>query len=547
MYSIVVSWKKVSMMTGANHKEPHAIATENTTAATGKLLLEMVNITKSFPGVQALRGVSLSVYAGEVRALLGENGAGKSTLMNILDGLFSDYGGEIRIEGQAVSIHTPRDAQHLGIAMIHQELNLVPELSVVDNIFLGRELRTPWGTLDRQHMNHKALQLLSDLDLSIPPARPVRLTRIAEQQLIEVAKALSLNARILIMDEPTSALAEAEVQRLFNVIRQLSARGVAIIYISHRLEELQEIAHSVTVLRDGELIGTHRLAEVSRTDLIHMMVGRPLQEFFVKGEETAMPKKELLHVENLSLTGTAASGRRPLHNINFSLHAGEIVGLAGLMGTGRTEVLETIFGVHPRRLVSGHVYVDGQRLDARWPRQAIRHGLAFITEDRKGQSLITMLSVRFNISISALARFTRWLFVNQRDESVAVLDFIHNLRIRPPNPAALVNNLSGGNQQKVVLAKWLLVRPRILLMDEPTRGIDVGAKAEIYKEMDRLARSGIGILMASSELPELLAMCDRILVLCEGRLTGEFQRGHVTQEMILEAATSHEKISATVS
>ncbi|MBV9230436.1 MAG: sugar ABC transporter ATP-binding protein, partial [Chloroflexi bacterium] len=483
-------------------------------------LLEMMDITKSFPGVQALKGVSLKVRAGEVRALLGENGAGKSTLMNILDGVFSDYGGEIHIDGHPVSIRSPRDAQKLGIAMIHQELNLVPELSVADNIFLGRELHTPLGTIDRKRMQRKAAELLAELDVTTPPVRPVYLTRIAEQQLVEVAKALSLNARILIMDEPTSALADAEVQRLFKVIRQLSARGVAILYISHRLEELPEIAHSVTVLRDGELIGTHPLASVTRADLIRMMVGRPLQEFFSKGESTIDQSRELLRVEHLSLSTDPAQGNRPLHDVTFTLHAGEIVGLAGLMGAGRTEVLETIFGVHPRHLISGHVYLDGQPLDARSPRQAIRRGLAFISEDRKGQSLVTLLSVGFNISLAALRRFTNWLLVNQQRERTAVTASIRDLQIKTPNATTIVNNLSGGNQQKVALAKCLLTHPRVLLLDEPTRGIDVGAKAEIYEQMNQLVSNGIGIIMVSSELPELLAMCDRILVLCDGRLTG---------------------------
>jgi len=500
----------------------------------------MDDISKSFPGVLALKGVSLKVRAGEVRALCGENGAGKSTLMNILDGVFSDYGGDIRIEGKLSAIHSPRDAQNLGIAMIHQELHLVPELSVADNIFLGRELRTTFGTLDRKRMNRESAQALAELDLATSPTRIVRLARIAEQQLIEVAKALSLNARILIMDEPTSALAEAEVQRLFAVIRRLSANGVAVIYISHRLEELPAIADSVTVLRDGELIGTQPLAEVSRGDLIRMMVGRPVQELFPKEESAA--GTELLRAENLGLRADPATGRRPLSGVTLSLRAGEIVGLAGLMGAGRTELLETLFGAHPRWAVSGHVYVNGKRFDARSPRRAISRGLAFVTEDRKGQSLVTLLSVRFNISLTALARFARWLFVDTQKEQTAAMTSVKELGIKTPSLATVVNNLSGGNQQKVVLAKWLLARPRVLLMDEPTRGIDVGAKAEIYDLMQRLATAGLGIVMASSELPELLAMCDRIIVLCEGRVTAEFARGHVSQEMILDAATSRREV-----
>ncbi len=506
--------------------------------AQSEVLLDMSHITKSFPGVQALKGVSLSVRAGEVRALLGENGAGKSTLMNILDGVFSEYGGSIRVAGQPVTIHSPREAQALGIAMIHQELHLVPELSIADNIFLGRELRTRWGTLDRPRMNALVKELLAELDLHLSPTQPVRLARVAEQQLIEVAKALSLNARILIMDEPTSALADAETQRLFTVIRQLSARGVAILYISHRLEELPQIAHTVTVMRDGELIGTHPLAGVSRADLIAMMVGRPLQEFFSEeqSDESVTPL-EALRVEKLTLPSDPARLRRPLHDISFSVRSGEIVGLAGLLGAGRTETLETIFGVHPDYL--GHIKVEGRTLRMRSPRQAIRRGIGFITEDRKGQSLITQLSVRFNISISALDRFAPWMLINQRREHAAVSDAIRDFHVKTAGPAVIVDTLSGGNQQKVALAKSLLTHPHILLMDEPTRGIDVGAKSEIYALMRQLTKAGMSILMASSELPELLAMCDRILVLCEGRLTGEFRRGEATQDMLLEAATTH--------
>lgn len=510
----------------------------------GSVALEMHHISKKYPGIDALKGVSISVQAGEVRALLGENGAGKSTLMNVLSGSVSDYGGEIVIDGKSHTIRTPRDAQRLGIAMIHQELNLVPELSVSDNIFLGREMRNRWGVIDRPAMHREAARLMAELDLVVPPTRLIRLTRIAEQQLIEVSKALALDARILIMDEPTSALAEAEVQRLFTVIRQVSSRGVAVIYISHRLEELSQIADTVTVLRDGELIGTRPMADVSRTELIRMMVGRPLSDLFPKTESRS--GSNLLRVENLGLQGDPAVARRALHDITFSLQAGEILGLAGLMGAGRTEVLETIFGVHAARVVRGQVFVQDRLFTRRSPRRAIRRGMAFITEDRKGQSLINILSVRFNISLSALNRFVRLLFIDRNREGTAVTRSIRELQIKTSSPAALVDNLSGGNQQKVVLAKCLLVQPRVLLMDEPTRGIDVGAKAEIYELMNRLSGEGIGILMVSSELPELLAMCDRILVLCEGRVTAEFARGEATQEAILDAATSRAAVLAHV-
>ena len=506
--------------------------------------LEMRGCSKSFPGVLALRGVSISVDGGEVRALVGENGAGKSTLMNLLDGVFADYEGQILIDGREVSIHAPRDAQELGVAMIHQELHLVPELSIADNIFLGREPKTRRGTVDRARMRRDAAELLAQLDLELPATRLVRLCRLAQQQLIEVAKALSLDARILVMDEPTSALADAEIRQLFAIIRRVTARGVSVMYISHRLEELFEIADSVTVLRDGELIGTRRMAEVTQSELIRMMVGRPLKDYFVKDEPADEQRGDCLRVERLRLQGDRATGRRPLDDVSFGVRCGEVVGIAGLMGAGRTEVLEAIFGVHPHRVMGGDVFVTGRRVTIRSPRQAIHEGLAFLTEDRKGQSLVTMLSVRFNVTLASLGRFVRWFGLDRRGERSAVLREIEQLRIKAPSAATEVNNLSGGNQQKVALAKSLLTDPKVLLMDEPTRGIDVGAKAEIYALINQLAHAGAGILMVSSEMPELLAMCDRILVLSEGRLTAEFSRPEATQEKILEAATPREAVLA---
>jgi ribose transport system ATP-binding protein len=505
--------------------------------------LRLHSMGKSFPGVQALSDVSLSVERGEVRALLGENGAGKSTLMNILSGAFSQYDGEIEIDGRPVTIRSPRAARDLGIAMIHQELHLVPELSVADNFFLGRERRTWWGKLDRATMQRETARYLAELDLTVLPTRPVGSAKVAEQQLIEVAKALSLDARILIMDEPTSALADIEVQQLFAVIRRLSERGVCVIYISHRLEELPQIAHSVSVLRDGRMIGTVPIAQATRAELIAMMVGRPLQAFFPTPDTRANPR-ELLRVERLGLGADTVRGRRSLKNISFALHTGEIVGIAGLMGAGRTEVLETLFGVHPARSVSGTLYLDGRPARIRSPRHAIARGLAFVTEDRKAQSLITSLSVRFNITLAALGRFMHGVTIDRKKERAAAGDAIRELRIKTPSAQAIVNDLSGGNQQKVVIAKCLLTRPRILLMDEPTRGIDVGAKAEIYALIKRLVGDGLGIVMVSSELPELLALCDRILVLCEGRITGEFARGTATQEQLIEAATRREAVIA---
>lgn len=507
-----------------------------------QVVLRMRGIAKSFPGVQALKSVDLTVHAGEVAALLGENGAGKSTLMNILAGVHADYSGTIEVAGEPVSIHTPKDASRHGIAMIHQELNLVPELSIAENIFLGREPRTRRGTLDRRAMHDATAGLLSGLGLALSPRRPVRLCRIAEQQLIEVAKALSHNVRVLVMDEPTSALADAEVRRLFEVIRDLTARGVAVVYISHRLEELEEIADSVTVLRDGTYVGRRSMRDTTRPELIEMMVGRPLADLFPRASAQRTDGELRLRVEGLSLP--PGPGRTALHDIDLTVRSGEIVGLAGLMGAGRSEVLEALYGVHGP--VAGRILLDGEPYRPRSPQQAIRRGLALVAEDRKAQSLVLDNTVGFNVSLAALGSYTR-IFVDRRAERAAVLEKVRELQVKTPGLATAVRNLSGGNQQKVVLGKWLLTEPKVLLMDEPTRGIDVGAKAEIHALMSRLAASGTAVLVVSSELPELIGMCDRILVLCEGRLTGEFHRSaangpRATQEGILAAAMARRAV-----
>ncbi|MFL6071883.1 MAG: sugar ABC transporter ATP-binding protein [Mycobacteriales bacterium] len=516
---------------------------------TPDVLLEMHGVSKSFPGVRALNGVDFTVHAGEVAALLGENGAGKSTLMNILAGVHSTYEGQISVEGQPVSIHSPRDATRHGIAMIHQELNLVPELSVADNLFLGQERRTRRGTLHRKAMDTRAAELLAGLGLDVPPRRLVRQCRIAERQLIEVAKALNHDVRVLVMDEPTSALADAEVHRLFAVIRDLTARGVGVVYISHRLEELEEIADSVTVLRDGELIGRREKAETTRAELIQMMVGRPLGQLYPRENGGATgdgADATRLRVEGLTLDPESGTGSSPLRGVDLTVRAGEIVGLAGLMGAGRTEVLESVFGVHPGHTVGGRFWLDGKPYRPTSPKAAIRHGIAMVAEDRKGQSLVLANSVRFNTSLAALGRFRRpWLTVDKKAERTAVAGQIAELRVKTPGLNTVVNTLSGGNQQKVVLAKCLLTKPSLLLMDEPTRGIDVNAKAEIHALMNQLASAGTAILVVSSELPELIAMCDRIVVLCEGRVTGEFTREAADQEAILTAAMARQAVLAS--
>jgi ribose transport system ATP-binding protein len=505
-------------------------------------MLEIKAIGKSFPGVRALRGVSFDVARAEVHALVGENGAGKSTLMKILSGVYTDYEGELLLEGRRLELQSPRDAQRHGIATIHQELNLIPELTIAENIFLGREPRTSVGMLDTGRMAREARALLERLNLPIPPDRAVKGLRVGEQQLVEVAKALSLDARLLILDEPTSALSQTEIERLFAVIADLKRHGVTMIYISHKLDEIFRIGDRVTVLRDGEHIATLPIDQTDERDLIRMMVGRSLSDLFPK--EVAAIGDEAVRVDGLSLLPDGRRGGPVLHDVSFALRRGEILGVAGLMGAGRTELLETLFGVYPPRRVRGRIVLGGRERRIASPQEAIGAGLAFVTEDRKTQSLIMKLSVGHNMTLAALPAFLAFNVVRVRDERAAVRRSIKQLGIKTPSPAVEVDKLSGGNQQKVALAKCLLTRPRVLLLDEPTRGIDVGAKAEIYALISRLAQDGTGIVMVSSELPELLGMCDRVIVLCEGRLTAELTRTQATQERIMEAATARQRTRA---
>ena len=497
------------------------------------VILHMDRITKTFPGVTALQDVSFEVRTGEVHCLLGENGAGKSTLMKIMSGIYTDYEGQIILKGAPVRFNSPRDAQQHGIAMIHQELNLVPELTVYENIFLGRERRARLGAIDRRQMREEAQQLMTQLGLEIDANRPIKQLRVGQRQLVEIAKALSLDTRILIMDEPTSALSEAEVEYLFRVIRSLRDHDVAVIYISHRLDEIFAISDRITVLRDGRGIDTVMTREVSRAQLIRMMVGRELSVMYPKSKVEV--GDEVLRVENFSYR---EGSRYILKDIALNVRRGEIVGLAGLMGAGRTQLLEAIFGVYPRHSISGSVWLDGTQTRFPSPKEAIEAGIGLIAEDRKGQSLVLGRPVVENTSLAALQEFLNWLTaVNRRRERQAVSRVVQDLGIRTPTIDTLVGNLSGGNQQKVVVGKYLLSEIKLFLLDEPTRGFDVGAKAEIYQLVGQLAQQGTGFLLVSSEMPELLAVSDRIYVLCEGRLTGEFAREQFNQETIMEAAT----------
>lgn len=495
-------------------------------------MLEFQSIGKKFPGVVALSGVTFEVARGEVHALMGENGAGKSTLMKILSGVYTDYEGALAWDGERLRFHSPRDAQRHGIGIIHQELNLVAELSVAENIFLGRELKTRCGTLDSKRMANETKALLARLHLNVPPGQPVGALRVGEQQMVEIAKALSLNASLLILDEPTSALSDAEREQLFLVIDTLKRDGVTMIYISHKLDETFRLADRITIMRDGRYIGTRLASATTEAELIRMMVGRPLTDLYPR--EEGLPGDEVLRVDNLNLRGTG----RTLHGITLTLRRGEILGLAGLMGAGRTELLDTLFGVYDFRRASGSITLAGrQQPILSSPSAALKAGLALVTEDRKDKSLILDLSVGDNITLAALDNFLAGGVIRVQQERRAVQQSITDLRIKTRSSDTLVGTLSGGNQQKVVLAKCLLTKPTVLLLDEPTRGIDVGAKAEIYALISRLAQSGAGIVMASSEMPELLALSDRILVLADGRLTAEFARGEATQERIMAAAT----------
>ncbi len=495
--------------------------------------LEARNVSKSFPGVAALDGVSLSVRGAAVHAIVGENGAGKSTLLKILSGVYRADAGEILLDGQAVEFASPRAAEAAGIVIIYQELNLVPALSIAENIFLGRE-PARFGFVDRRRMERDAETLLDRLGHRFDPRRLVASLKVSDRQVVEIAKALLLDARVLMIDEPTTALAADDVERLFGIIRTLTGAGTAVIYISHKMDELFRIADEFTVLRDGKLIGQRAAAETTPGELVRMMVGREVG--YRRTESGGLSNVELLRVENLSSREIEVGGRRRLSDISFSLHAGEVLGVAGLMGAGRTELLESLFGVHETgaaaRLTRG-----GATLALKHPRQAIKAGFAFVSEDRKAQGLALELDVGSNITLAQLQRFSRCGFIQAAHEDRAARESVAQLGIKTPDIRAATVNLSGGNQQKVVLAKWLLTEPKILLLDEPMKGIDIKGKAEIYRLIEELAARGLGIVLVSSELPELLALSDRILVLREGRLAGTLERSEATEERIIELAT----------
>src|SRR6185503_15632226 len=488
-------------------------------------VLEMRHIRKTFPGVVALDDVDFELRRGEVHILLGENGAGKSTLIKILSGAYQKSAGQIMLDGAEVDIKNPKHAQTLGISTIYQEFNLIPHLSVGVNIFLGREPNRLPGLIDQRAIFKEATHSLSGLGLTLNPRKLVKELRVAEQQMVEVAKALSLDSRILIMDEPTAALAEHEIAELFATIRSLKEKGVSIVYISHRMEELFEIGDRVTVLRDGHSVGTYDVSGISKSELIRLMVNRELKELFPK--EKATRGAEVLRVEGLSTENL-------LNDISFSLHKGEVLGIAGLLGAGRTELARAIFGLD--KVTAGNIYINGvlQRIGS--PRAAINSGIGFLTEDRKSQGLVLPLSVERNLCLSSVDKFSKWGVMDTTQEQRAADRYVKELQIKTPSLAQKVVFLSGGNQQKVVLSKWLCSQAEVFIFDEPTRGVDVGAKTEIYQLMNRLTASGVAIIMISSELLEVLGMSDRILVMREGRVTGEFSAEEATSEKILHCA-----------
>ncbi len=497
-------------------------------------LVEMRDIVKGFPGVLAVNKARFDLFPGEVHCLVGENGAGKSTLMKILAGALPMDSGEIWLEDARISIHSPHHAQQLGISMIYQEFNLSPYLSVAENIFLGRQPRlgrTPF--INWPKMYRDAREILSRIRVALDVRKPVNECSVAQQQMVEIAKAVSFHAKILIMDEPSATLTQYELEALFELIGNLRAQGIGIIYISHRLDEVFQIGDRVTVMRDGASIDTNPVSAMTREDIIRRMVGRELKEEYPK--EAYQRGEERLRVEGLTRYGV-------FEDVRFSLYGGEVTGLTGLVGAGRTEVGRAIFGADP--LDRGQIYLDRRPVTVRSPQEAIRQGIGLLPEDRKLHGLILGMTVRENTTLANLRALVRGLFVDKRRERQVTQSYVDNLQIRTPSLDQTVRNLSGGNQQKVVLAKWLFTRCRVLIFDEPTRGIDVGAKVEIYKLMNNLVRQGVCVLMISSELPEVLGMCDRILVMHEGRLAGELSRKEATQERIMQLATGSTLLTA---
>lgn len=497
-----------------------------------RVLVQMTGIEKTFPGVHALSQCQFELHSGEVHALVGENGAGKSTLMKILTGVYTKDSGSIRYKGQEVEVPNTRTAQDLGICIIHQELNLMPHLTVAQNIFIGREPRRGGNfLLDEKKINEKAKEYLDMMHLDINPRTRVSDLTIAKQQMVEIAKALSFKSEVLVMDEPTAALTESEIDELFRIIRELRQKGVGIVYISHRMDELKKISDRITVMRDGSYIDTVLTAETTIDRIISMMVGRTIYESSPEFPEN--PSQEVvLEVRNLNRG-------RAIKNVSFKLKKGEILGFAGLMGAGRTEVARAIFGADP--IDSGEIYVMGQKINIKQPSDAVKHGIAYLSEDRKRYGLALGMDVETNIVLATFKRFLGVFgWVNNAKTRETADFYVDALKIKTPTIKQKVKNLSGGNQQKVIIGKWLARDTGIMIFDEPTRGIDVGAKSEIYKLLNELAHEGKSIIMISSELPEIIRMSHRVIVMCEGWITGELNAAEITQERVMQYATRRE-------
>ncbi|KRB59464.1 D-ribose transporter ATP-binding protein [Rhizobium sp. Root708] len=489
-------------------------------------LLAAEGIRKEFPGVLALDDVQFKLKRGSVHALMGENGAGKSTLMKILAGIYTPDEGEVRMKGIEIRLKSPLDALENGIAMIHQELNLMPFMTVAENIWIRREPKNKFGFIDHGEMFRLTEELFQRLNIDIDPEIQVRYLSVASRQMVEIAKAVSYNSDVLIMDEPTSALTEREVEHLFRIIRDLRARGIGIVYITHKMNELFEIADEFSVFRDGKYIGTHASTDVTRDDIIRMMVGREITQMFPK--EDVPIGDVVLKVSNLTLNNV-------FRDISFDVRAGEILGIAGLVGSGRSNVAETLFGVTPAS--AGSIELFGKTVDIRTPTTAIRHGMAFLTEDRKDTGCLLILNVLENMQIAVLHdRYVKGGFVQETALEETCADMAKKLRVKTPHLFERVENLSGGNQQKVLIGRWMLTNPKILILDEPTRGIDVGAKAEIHRLITEMAKTGVAVIMISSEMPEVLGMSDRIMVMHEGRVTGFLDRSEATQVKVMELA-----------
>lgn len=500
-----------------------------------KPLLRMANISKQFPGVQALDNVDFEVYPGEILGLVGENGAGKSTLVKILSGVYNRDAGTIWLGDTPIEPRSPQHAQELGISTIYQELALIPHLSVGENIFLNREPRLIplLGMVDFRKMHSEAEQILHGLGTEVPGRILVKNLKVAAQQMVEIAKAVSQNARIILMDEPTSALSSREVDALFAMMRRLKEQGVPVVFISHRLEEILQVVDRIIIMRDGHRVGTLPIVEATEEKIIQLMVGRKVGLFPKQDTEIAEP---VLEVRNLS-------SNNGVRNVSFAVRKGEIVGLAGLVGAGRTEVARAICGID--RVTDGEILIDGQRVHIHSPADAVQHGIGWIPEDRKQHGLLLRMTVAQNTTMAILRRISNVLAItNTKEERAIATRYVDILSIATPSVNQIINNLSGGNQQKVVLAKWLSSNPKILIMDEPTRGIDVGAKAEFHALMSQLAGQGLAILMISSEMPEIVGMSDRVIVLCQGRVTGEFQRDNMSQEVIMTSATKFIKLDS---